>query len=84
MTASTQETITTLVPVLFESSGMQLQVDVIDPLVAHLLSPYTLSIDADNVLIARDNAGVIKARSLRLNQGRKITVALRIMAFSLN
>ena len=84
MTASTQESVSTFVPVLFAKTGEQLQVDVIDPLVAHLLSPYTLSVGVDGILIARDNAGVIKARSLRLNQGRKITVALRIMAFSLN
>lgn len=83
MTESTQETISTLIPVLFESSGTQAQVDAIDPLVADLLSPYQLSVSMDGILIARDNAGVIKAHSPQLNQGRKIPVALRIMAFSL-
>lgn len=58
-------------------------VDAIDPLVAHILGDYFIVITAGKHMIAADSMGVIRANTFSLNQGRKLTVALRNLAMAL-
>ena len=66
-----------------DGTRIRCKVDAIDPLVAHILGDCFIVITTDNHVTAADSIGVIRANTFSLNQGRKLTVALRNLAMAL-
>ena len=66
-----------------DGARIRCNVDAIDPLVAHILGDYFIVITAGKHMIAADSMGIIRANTFSLNQGRKLTVALRNLAMAL-
>ena len=76
-------TMVTLYWIWEDGTRIRCKVDAIDPLVAHILGDYFIVITADKHMTATDSMGVIRANTFSLNQGRKLTVALRNLAMAL-
>lgn len=66
-----------------DGTRFRCKVNAIDPLVAHILGDYSIVITTDKHMTATDSMGVIRADTFSLNQGRKLTVALRNLAMAL-
>ena len=76
-------TMVTLYWVWEDGTRIRCNVDAIDPLIAHILGDYSIVITADKHMIAADSMGITRANTFSLNQGRKLTVALRNLAMAL-